>query len=513
MTTSNIIPASASGLSVGNMDVNSTSVSVVKMDESSGERGVGGAQHSGASFGGDERARNNTIGAPTSLSSSQPRQAVESEKKTDGVAESIPPTAATADTNTDKDDTGVATASTCIKGDDEKTLPCIIPAQSKKECVRPAEGTAGESQSQSQSQSQPHNNNSGIRFVIATNDNTPRNLVWLVNLKAVFAKQLPKMPEVYIAKLVMDRNHRSLVCLDKDGQVNGGICFRPYLDQRFAEIAFCAVKSTQQVKGFGTIMMNELKEYVKTLGLTHFLTYADNFAVGYFKKQGFSDNLTIQDYRWKGYIKDYDGGTLMECIINPAIDYRAVKETVKRHRAFLVGEIKKRLKVNRVYEGIKAKDLAKYASNPYAIPGVREAGWRATTSYKSGRVLRPFQSALLKCVSRLSACEFAWPFREPVPPTLEGYLDVVKYPVDLSLIKLRAVNGMYKTVSSFFMDLERMCDNCKMFNPEESIYWECADKMQRQMGQIVARDLGLFKDARNAMEIEPTVEDGSGDAS
>ena len=31
--------------------------------------------------------------------------------------------------------------------------------------------------------------------------------------------------------------------------------------------------------------MNHLKEAVKLDGVTHFLTYADNYAIGYFKKQ------------------------------------------------------------------------------------------------------------------------------------------------------------------------------------------------------------------------------------
>ena len=54
-------------------------------------------------------------------------------------------------------------------------------------------------------------------FVLATNDNTPQNLVWLTNLKLVFAKQLPKMPETYITRLVFDKNHMSLVCV-RDGK-------------------------------------------------------------------------------------------------------------------------------------------------------------------------------------------------------------------------------------------------------------------------------------------------------
>lgn len=38
-------------------------------------------------------------------------------------------------------------------------------------------------------------------------------------------------------------------------------------------------------QGYGTMLMNQLKETVKPMGITHFLTYADNYAIGYFKKQ------------------------------------------------------------------------------------------------------------------------------------------------------------------------------------------------------------------------------------
>lgn len=56
--------------------------------------------------------------------------------------------------------------------------------------------------------------------------------------------------------------------------------------QKFGEIAFCAITADEQVKGYGTRLMNQLKEHARDAdGLTHFLTYADNNAVGYFIKQ------------------------------------------------------------------------------------------------------------------------------------------------------------------------------------------------------------------------------------
>jgi len=65
----------------------------------------------------------------------------------------------------------------------------------------------------------------------------------------------------------------------------------------------------------------------------HFLTYADNYAIGYFKKQvsslsnftkksvsfadlfrfhqGFTKEIQLDRSVWAGYIKDYEGGTIM----------------------------------------------------------------------------------------------------------------------------------------------------------------------------------------------------------
>ena len=123
------------------------------------------------------------------------------------------------------------------------------------------------------------------------------------------------MPPQYILRLVFDRRHESLVIL-RGNAVLGGICYRRFPEQRFAEIAFCAIKATEQIKGWGTKLMNQalvacdylhavaitlsvptnchgcilllndqVKEHMKPLNIEYFLTYADNYAIGYFQKQ------------------------------------------------------------------------------------------------------------------------------------------------------------------------------------------------------------------------------------
>jgi histone acetyltransferase len=70
------------------------------------------------------------------------------------------------------------------------------------------------------------------------------------------------MPKEYIVRLVFDRRHFSLV-ICRQSRIIGGICYRPYFEQRFAEIAFCAINGTEQVKGYGTLLMNRLKHHVQ----------------------------------------------------------------------------------------------------------------------------------------------------------------------------------------------------------------------------------------------------------
>ena len=106
----------------------------------------------------------------------------------------------------------------------------------------------------------------------------------LIDLKNIFSRQLPKMPKEYIVRLVFDRRHISLaIC--RGGRIVGGICYRPFYEQRFGEIAFCAISGTEQVKGYGTLLMNYLKFFVQKDKIEYFLTYADNYAIGYFMKQ------------------------------------------------------------------------------------------------------------------------------------------------------------------------------------------------------------------------------------
>jgi histone acetyltransferase len=62
------------------------------------------------------------------------------------------------------------------------------------------------------------------------------------------------------------------------------------------------------------------------------MTCADNLAIGYFKKQGFHKEIHADPVLYKGYLKDYEGSTLMEFIIESDIDYRLINELIVKER-------------------------------------------------------------------------------------------------------------------------------------------------------------------------------------
>jgi len=215
-----------------------------------------------------------------------------------------------------------------------------------------------------------------VEFRVVWNNGLPEHMIALIGAKDIFAAQLPNMPKEYVTRHVLDRNHRTLVLITERGVI-GGICFRPFFSQRFAEIVFCAITSSEQVKGYGSRIMNHLKEHVKTEGIEFFLTYADNYATEYFRKQGFTKHLSMPVERWKGWIKDYDGSTLMECKINRRVNYLDLHGMVAAQREAVFARIKQVSNTHAVFPGLSFEGREGRPFDISEIPGVLEAGWRA----------------------------------------------------------------------------------------------------------------------------------------
>ena len=315
-------------------------------------------------------------------------------------------------------------------------------------------------------------------FPIYENNGTDEAMIALTALKNIFAEQLPKMPKPYISRLVYDRQHQSLACVYK-GEIVGGVSYRPVRSQAFSEIAFCAVSAEHQVQGYGTRIMNQLKEKCKRDGIEGLLTYADNHAIGYFRKQGFSKQVTLKRERWQGYIKDYEGATLVECCVDPTIDYLSTRQVAEQQRLAVSKRIAE-------LSTAKSPGEAEAAAAAEALNAKRvRAGWpRPSFECRVGppgaQRSVPLAEALTGIFEAVAAHADAWPFQSAVRVAdAPDYYKVIKSPIDLSMIRSRlGAGGHYVSLDMLMADLCRMCENCRTYNAETTAYWDCATRLE-----------------------------------
>ncbi|XP_031441936.1 histone acetyltransferase KAT2B isoform X3 [Clupea harengus] len=305
-------------------------------------------------------------------------------------------------------------------------------------------------------------------------------LMWLVGLQNVFSHQLPRMPKEYITRLVFDPKHKTL-SLIKDGRVIGGICFRMFPSQGFTEIVFCAVTSNEQVKGYGTHLMNHLKEYHIKHNILNFLTYADEYAIGYFKKQGFSKDIKVSKAKYMGYIKDYEGATLMGCALNPNIPYTEFSVIIKKQKEIIKKMIeRKQAQIRKVYPGLSCFKEGVRQIPIESIPGIRETGWKPLGKGKELKDPEQLYSTLKNVLQQAKTHQSAWPFMEPVKKSeAPGYYQVIRFPMDLKTMSERLKSRYYTTRKLFMADMQRIFTNCREYNPPESEYYKCASLLEK----------------------------------
>jgi histone acetyltransferase len=343
-----------------------------------------------------------------------------------------------------------------------------------------------------------------LKAYYVQNDGQPDSGRFLIGLKNIFSKCLPNMPKTYITRLVFDRRHRSVVIVRNGNKVIGGITYRPFHERRFAEIAFCAIAQTLQVSGFGTRLMNWTKKFARDHdACEYFLTYADNNAVGYFSKQGFTKTLTMPRERWHGYIKDYDGGTLMECFIHPTLPFTDLPGAIAKQRVALESAVQQYTTAHVVQPGLtRWKAGGEGGQIPLGdIPGVKEAGWTEATAAAAvprcqlvvGGKLQAMTSESLKALQTqlldqlVAETDLVWPYLNPVPrEEVPDYYDVIKNPIDISTIRKRLEQGgFYVTLDIFVADVLRMFTNAKEYNAQETLFYKSAHKLSNMFQQWV----------------------------
>ena len=79
--------------------------------------------------------------------------------------------------------------------------------------------------------------------------------------------------------------------------------------------------------------------------------------------------------------------------------------------------------------------------------------------------------AVLREITKKANQSFAWPFLQPVDPVALGipdYFNVVKHPMDLSTIRRKLDDAVYKALTEFEQDFRLIISNCRLYNPPDS---------------------------------------------
>ena len=96
---------------------------------------------------------------------------------------------------------------------------------------------------------------------------------------------------------------------------------------------------------------------------------------------------------------------------------------------------------------------------------------------------KEIKSKLLKIISTIKKLKEAYEFLEPVDYikyNIPDYLDIIKYPRDLSMIQFNLENDHYKTIQSFLNDVQLIWDNCYTYNPPKNYISKCAQICEKK---------------------------------
>ncbi len=63
---------------------------------------------------------------------------------------------------------------------------------------------------------------------------------------------------------------------------------------------------------------------------------------------------------------------------------------------------------------------------------------------------------------------------------------MIKEPIDMKLLAQRAKNKYYATQGEFIRDVNKMFDNCRIYNTETSEYYKLADDLQAYFQMLLS---------------------------
>jgi histone acetyltransferase len=244
-------------------------------------------------------------------------------------------------------------------------------------------------------------------------------------------------------------------------------------------------------------MMRYFKTVIQSIEIYDILTCADNLAIDYFKKQGFSDRRVMMDpARYIGRLKEYTQVTLVYCRLMPEIDY--LKFAARLEGAIRLTE----LKIGRRFRPAlfdKSQIWRRQPGAPtflnWSLPNLLELtdcqGREDTENRKMDDYEARMSELKEKCLQILeelqTEVEVVAVFRRPVTEAIAPhYFERIEKPMDFQTIerRLHRFPDYYKRPSVFAADVMLMVENCKEYNEPETAIYKIALQTQRKFRHL-----------------------------
>lgn len=305
----------------------------------------------------------------------------------------------------------------------------------------------------------------------------------LINVKNLLSSCLPEMPSQHILKLIYNFKQITLTLWNYKGKKRllGTLSGRYFKKENFFEISFLGIKLGLQYQGYGKLIINYLKEYLKrNFQCFYILTYADFSAVLFFQKQGFSTNFRkLRKKYWRSCLKNYTASKLMECYIIPEINYLIIELLINKKKNVMLEKINKQN--NHLIKHKCLKYIPKICKN---ITGISKID--LVNAFSNGESFFVNKnhfirySKMAQIIFRLFNHGESEPFRNPVSQNqVSQYYEMIKKPMNLNQMLQKINEHLYEGIPSFVYDFHLIISNCHKFNGLETYFCSMANGLEQ----------------------------------
>ena len=97
-----------------------------------------------------------------------------------------------------------------------------------------------------------------------------------------------------------------------------------------------------------------------------------------------------------------------------------------------------------------------------------------------------FHTSCMNSLERLVDFPKSWAFLKPVKrEEVPDYYEVIKKPMDFQTMREKVISGDYKNRDQFILDVQQICDNARLYNTKNTIYYKSASDLEKHAKDIL----------------------------